>query len=55
MISSSLFSLPTKVVLCESITVSLPYEDGRDIVMLSHKTTSLGGLNGEEEIIFIDG
>ena len=55
MISSSPISLPREAVLYESTIVSLSNEDGRDTVVLSYKTTSLGGLNGEEEIISIDG
>ena len=54
MISSSPFSSPREVILCESTTTSFSNEDGRDAVMLSHKTTSLGELNGEEEIISIN-
>ena len=55
MISSSPFSLPREVVLCESITASLPSSFEKDIVVLSYMITSLGRLNGEEEMISING
>lgn len=54
MISSSPLSPPREVVLCESTTASLPSSFQRDAVVLSHKITYLGRLNGEVEIIYIN-
>ena len=54
MISSSPFSLPQEVVLYESTIASLPSSFESDILVLSYKISSLGGLNGVEELIYIN-